>query len=151
MKKMLLVLFLGFLSFNILGCSTFGNKQSNKPLQAIESQSVLRFSDVPVPSGFKILMTESYSFESSGVRVGMLKYQGKAGTEQVINFYKEQMPMYNWDLLNSVAFGNCMLNFERESESCIINLAPKGSLIVITVSLGPKSKGIQKKSGKIIK
>jgi len=90
----------------------------------LEPQSILKFSDVPVPVGLKSLPQQSYSFESSGVRVGVLKYRGKNNPDQIVNFYKEQMPMYNWNLVNIVEYGQRMLNFERENETCIITLQP---------------------------
>ena len=104
-----------------------------------------------MPAGFKLLPQESYSFENSGMRVALLKYQGKASIDQVVNFYKEQMAMYNWNLLNIIEYGERLLNFERENESCIINLSPRGSSIVMSISLGPKSQGISKKAKEPIK
>lgn len=47
--------------------------------------------------------------------------------------------MYNWELLNIVEFGQRLMNFDRESESCIISLSPKGKSITITISVGPKT------------
>lgn len=105
----------------------------------LEPQAILKFSDVPVPVGLKSLPQESYSFESSGVRVGVLKYRGKANADQVIIFYKEQMPLYNWNLVNIVEYGQRLINFERENETCIITLEPKGNNIALIISLGPKS------------
>ena len=125
----------------LTGCSTFSDSKdvnSTNPAM-LEPQSILKFSDVPVPVGLKNLPAQSYSFESSGVRVGVLKYQGKNNPDQVVNFYKEQMAMYNWELLNVVEFGQRLMNFDRESESCIISLSPKGNSITITISVGPKT------------
>jgi len=126
--------------FLLAGCTIYSRDPgiSNTPSQ-LEPQAMLKFSDVPAPAGFKLLTQESYSFEAGGVRVGLLKYQGKADVDQVINFYKEQMAMYNWELLNVVEFGQRLMNFDRESESCIISLYPKGKNITITISVGPKT------------
>jgi hypothetical protein len=112
----------------------------------LEPQTIIKFSDIPVPVGLKNLPNQSYSFESSGVRVGVLKYQGKGNAEQVINFYKEQMAMYNWTLVNIIEYGQRLLNFERENESCIITIEPKGSSVIMTISLGPKSPIAAKKT-----
>jgi hypothetical protein len=118
----------------------------------LEPSAMLKFSDVPVPAGFKILSEKSYSFESpGGMRVGVLKYQGKANPDQVVNFYKDQMPMYNWSLLNVVEYGERLLNFERENETCIISLLSKGKRVTITISLGPKSQILPAKSAKPVK
>lgn len=145
------ILFLIVSFFVLTGCTTTSIK--DKPLGGpalLEPQAMLKFSDVPVPAGFKLLPKDSYSFESTGVRVGLLKYQGKANTDQVTNFYKEQMLMYNWHLLNIVEYGERLLNFEREAETCIISLLPKGNTTTITISLGPKSQ-IPRKSERPVK
>jgi hypothetical protein len=117
----------------------------------LEPQAILKFSDVPVPVGLKSLPAQSYSFESSGVRVGVLKYQGKDNADQLVNFYKEQMAMYNWNLVNIVEYGQRLMNFERENETCIITMDPKGSTIILTISLGPKSQTVAKKAKSPVK
>jgi len=133
----------------LLGCASLSGKdEANQTLQA---QSILKFTDLPVPAGFKMLPKESYSFESSGMRVGLLKYQGKATLDQVVIFYKEQMPMYNWVLLNTTEYGDCIMNFDRETESCIITLTPKGGTSIISLSFGPKSQVLPKKAKQTIK
>jgi len=133
------------------GCSTISNNKPTTNPNLLEPQAILKFSDIPVPVGFKSLPRESYSFESSGVRVGVLKYQGKNNPDLVVNFYKEQMPMYNWNLVNIVEYGQRLLNFERESESCIIALEQKGSTVILTISLGPKSQVAAKKAKSPVK
>jgi len=130
----------------LMGCSTFSDNKGSSNLGTLEPQAILKFTDVPVPVGLKSLPEQSYSFESSGVRVGVLRYRGKNNPDQVVNFYKEQMAMYNWNLVNIVEYGQRLLNFERENETCIINLEPKGSTLILTVSLGPKSQNLTKKS-----
>ena len=150
-KRIFVLGLLGFLVSGLCGCALFPKKNKDMATsQVLEPQMQLRFADVPVPAGFKLLERESYSFENTGVRVGVLKYQGKVNADRVVNFYKEQMPMYNWNLLNSVEYGQRLLNFDREQETCIITLLPKGSSTVITVSLGPKSQ-MPKKATKPVK
>lgn len=134
------------------GCTTISDSSDPKlsGASSLKSQSLLKFSDVPVPSGLKALPLESYSFESSGVRVGVLKYIGKHSADQMVSFYKDQMPMYNWTLVNLVEYGQRLMNFEREGESCIITMQPKGSATMLVISLGPKSQA-QPKKAKLIK
>lgn len=128
----------------IAGCSGMQKQKTSATPGSLEPQAVLKFSDVPVPNGFRFMAAESYSFESSGLRIGLLKYEGKADADQVVNFYRDQMPMYNWRLLNTVEYGERMLNFDREQETCIITLNPKGSAVYITISVGPKAQGTKK-------
>jgi len=152
MKRGILVFTLLYFCFFILsGCVLMPKKDKGAQGPALlEPQAILKFGDIPVPTGFKLLPQSSYSFESAGLRVCVLKYQGKAGPDQVINFYREQMPMYNWNLLNIVEYGDRLLNFDRDNETCIISLLPKWKSTVITISVGPKPQ-IPKKPGKPVK
>ncbi len=129
------------------GCAALskGGKASEGPT-LLEPQAILKFGDVPVPVGFKLLAQDSYAFESLGVRTCILKYRGKANPDRVVTFYKEQMPMSNWQFLNAIEYGERLLNFDRENETCIIRLLPKGNATLITISLGPKSQGLKKSS-----
>ena len=147
------IIFLFSFIFVFFGCASLTGRDDSlsKTPGILEPSATLKFNDVPVPSGFKILPQNSYSFESSGIRVGVLKYQGKANPDQVVNFYKEQMPMYNWDLLNIVEYGERLMNFDRENETCIVSLLAKGNSVTITVSVGPKAQAPAKKSSKPVK
>ncbi len=151
-KKILLLLFFGSFVLWFLGCADIYKKDDlSKTSSLLEPSTIIKFSDVPVPAGFKLLPQGTYSFETSGVRVGVLKYQGKANPDQVISFYKEQMPMYNWNLLNVIEYGDRLMNFERENETCIIALLTKGNSVTITVSLGPRPQISPKKPKQPVK
>jgi hypothetical protein len=120
----------------------------------LEPQAILKFSDLPVPQGLKPLPQISYSFENAGVRVAVLKYQGRANIDQIINFYKEQMPMFNWNLINIIEYGQRLLNFERDNETCIITVQVAGFWnedALVTVSLGPKSQTPARKAKSPVK
>jgi hypothetical protein len=134
-----------------MGCSTLSDNKGTTNPGLLEPQEILKFTDIPVPVGLKNLPGQSYSFESSGVRVGVLKYQGKNNPDQVVNFYREQMPMYNWNLVNITEYGQRLLNFERENETCIITMEPRGSSVILTISLGPKSQIPAKKAKSPVK
>lgn len=151
MKKILVLVCLCSCVLMFLGCAALRKEKSLAGLGLLEPQAVSKFTDVPVPAGFKFLTKDSYSFEAAGVRVGVLKYQGKASPDRVINFYKEQMPMYNWNLLNVIEYGDRLLNFDRDRETCIINLLPKGNTITLIISVGPKSQLSPKKAKEPIK
>ncbi len=141
------------LTIALMGCAGLSGNSDAKSANpgVLEPQAILKFSDVPVPVGLKSLPAQSYSFESSGVRVGVLKYQGKNNPDQVVNFYKEQMAMYNWNLVNIVEYGQKLMNFERENETCIITMEPKGSSMILIISLGPKSQISAKKAKSPVK
>lgn len=151
MKIYLKVFFLFIISCLV---ATLLTSCSTTPGNRLEPQAILKLSDVPIPAGLKALPQKSYSFENAGVRVAVLKYQGKANIDQVINFYKEQMPSYNWNLINIIEYGQRLLNFEREDETCIITVQVAGFWgedALVTVSLGPKSQTLPKRSKQLIK
>ncbi len=153
MRKNILVLaLLGYSIIALCGCAGVTRKDAGPKEEALlEPQAILRFSDIPTPAGFKLLAQDSYAFESAGIRVGLLKYQGRADAEQVVNFYKNQMPLYNWNLLNVIEYGERLLNFEREQETCIIRLLSRGNNITVTIALGPKAVIKPRKSERPVK
>jgi len=133
------------------GCQTFSPGSSGNDA-FIEPAARFKFSDIPVPAGFKTMPQESYSFDNGGVRVALLKYQGKADPDQLVTFYKEQMKMNQWELINVTEFGQRMLNFNNEKESCIVSLLPKGRLITLVISVGPRAaRPIDRKSRETLK
>lgn len=136
----------------LAGCATTTTKSSD-PTQvpALEPAAFLKFSDIPVPAVFKFAPEESYAFQTTGFRAGLLKYNGKAAGEQAVVFFKEQMPLYNWQLLNIVEHGRRMLSFEKENETCIITIDEKGNQANITVSVAPKSQFSPRKTDKPIR
>lgn len=139
------------LTASLTGCAGVNRDAKSNSVNILEPQANFKFSDIPVPAGFSLLPLESYSFQSAGIRVGLLKYQGKAEADRVVNFYKEQMAMYNWSLINVIEYGQRLMNFEREGELCNISLLPKGSATQITIALGPKSTSPAKKAEKPVK
>ena len=134
-----------FYLLTYFGCASIPQKAPEAGGPALlEAQTLLKFQDLPVPVGFKLVSGESYAFEGAGVRVCVLKYKGRSSADQVVNFFREQMPLYNWSLLNVIEYGNRLMNFDREKESCIINIVPKGNSSECIISLGPKSQSQRK-------
>lgn len=134
----------------ISGCAVLPRKTTSVTSYSLEPQAISKFADIPVPVGVKLVPMDSYAFESAGLRVGVLKYRGRVDADRVTSFYREQMPMYNWEVLNIVEYGQRLMNFDRETETCIITMDQKGKLLDITVTLGPKSQ-FSKKSIKPVK
>jgi hypothetical protein len=139
------VIFSTLLILLFTGCATMSNvfkrRQASAPGKALEVSPILKFDDVPVPSVFRILANESFAFQTKDVRVGLLKYEGKADPDEVVSFYREQMPLYNWKTVNIIEYGRRVLNFEKDSQSCVITLDVKGSKITLIIAISPRSKG----------
>lgn len=141
-------------SLLLFGCATIAAREKSDPTQvpALEPAALLKFIDIPVPSAFNFVPEESYAFQSANFRAGLLKYRGRASGDRIIVFFKEQMPMYNWQLINIVEHGRRMLSFEKELENCVITIDEKGNKADLTISVAPKSQiSLPRKSDKPIK
>jgi hypothetical protein len=138
-SRVIFVIFIGLI-LTIYGCSSWPRKTETAASASLELSALLKFDDVPIPNGFKFLPQKSFAFQNDLFRVAMLRYAGKATAEQVVSFYKEQMPLFRWDLLNIVEYGTKTLNFERPDETCTILIESKGSSSRIAISVAPKSR-----------
>lgn len=131
-----------FMSVLLLtGCATSGTVSDDdiKAPKTLDVSTALKFVDIPVPSGFRMIASQSFTFENDVLRVGILKYKGRAKGGQVVNFYKNQMPLYNWRFTNMLEYGRRILNFEREDQNCIIIIEPQGMSTFVTITVAPKS------------
>lgn len=127
----------------LTGCATMPSSQQDTKLEPQEqaklsTANILKFEDVPVPVNFKLLVNESFIFENSYSRIGILKYTGRATPERVVEFYKDEMPLHNWNLVNILEYGRRILNYEKPQESCIITVETSISKTTVTISVAPK-------------
>jgi len=146
MNKKTIMIFSSYVLVLILLCgctTTSGGRFYGRGSSAGESldvASILRFDDVPVPSGFKILGTESFAFQNDVTRVALLKYLGSKNEELTVSFYKDQMPLYNWSPINIIEYERRILNYENASESCIVTIESRGKKSVVIIAISPKSR-----------
>lgn len=140
-KKILSVVIVGLFLFN--GCASFPVQKTSTPPQPLQTAEVLKFEDIPVPRGFKLLANESFAFQTEETRVGLLKYAGSPTADAVVLFYKEQMAQFGWSLLNVVEYGKRILNFDKVDQTCIVTVEPATTKTLITISVAPKSKGLR--------
>ena len=143
--KIFLVLSSCFLILLLVsGCVTTSESRSydkeSDVVPSLDVASALRFNDVPVPFGFKMLEGESFAFRNDVTRVALLKYLGSRSADQAVVFYKEQMPMYNWNPINIIEYERRILNYEKELETCIVTIEARGRKSVITIAISPKSR-----------
>jgi len=126
---------------SLTGCATTSDSglDSADGARMLDVAMVLKFEDVPIPSGFKPVAKDSFVFENDVLRVGILKYAGKAKAHQVVDFYKDQMPLYNWRFLNMMEYGRRIMNFDRDDQSCIIVVEPGRMSTSVSITVSPKA------------
>jgi len=131
----------------LAGCATFPQNESSSDAEknkvTLSVAPILKFDDIPVPVGFRILEKESFAFQNDRSRVALLKYYGGKTADQAVAFYKEQMDSFNWNLINIIEYDRKVLNYDNSEESCIITIQPQGGKSMVTIALSPKSRPIK--------
>ena len=128
-------------AFVLSGCVTMSGRSSKvtNMSQGLEVSALLKFDDIPVPNGFNFIAVESFAFQTKDVRVGLLKYEGKSNPDEVVQFYKEQMPLYNWKTINIIEYERRILNFEKNGQSAVITIDGKGNKSSLVIAVSPRS------------
>ena len=128
---------------HLSGCATTPEGAYSEESEEVVQYSVakqLRYEDVPVPSNFHLIPSESLAVESQSTRISSLRYKGRVNRIRVINFYKTNMSTYGWELINLIESGQTIMNYSNGDEICTIVLTGSGSDITMTISLSPEDK-----------
>ena len=135
----------------LAGCASSSGVAKNRTVvPPLQTAALLKFSDVPVPVGFQFVDNESFAFQNELARVGLLKYAGHPAMDRVVQFYREQMPLYNWTFLNLLEYESRVLNFEKPDQTCIITIGKRGDRTQVTIAVAPKgsaAKTVRRSSG----
>jgi len=111
----------------LAGCSQ-PNSASSGPIR-LSPAPLPHFSDIPIPSGFKLVDDRSMDLVSGPIRLVRHVYQGKADLLAVRDFYCEQMPVGRWREVNrQYEEGLFTLRFEKENEGCEVKFRRRGAL-----------------------
>ena len=84
-----------------------------------------RFEDIPLPPGMNLNRRESFIYETKATKAGLLVYEGKGQMERLANFFKQQMPNYQWRMVSNFELNNVMLIFIKEGWSSVIYITPQ--------------------------
>jgi hypothetical protein len=116
----------GLAALALAGCQsgTLGGSNAGR----ITARPIPYISDVPVPTGFKLVDKMTDDYVSGGVRVVRHEYEGRADRAALRNFYQEQMPTYRWARISDQNIkGEITLRFEKANESCTVVIRPTNS------------------------
>jgi hypothetical protein len=100
--------------------------------------AMLRFNDVPVPETFRFDSQNSYIFENKFTRIGVLKYMTTTSPQEIVVFFKREMPSAGWRLINILEYGQKILTYEKGEESCTINVLPGRTQSTVIISVTPQ-------------
>jgi hypothetical protein len=142
-----------FIVFLISGCAGFNKKKDEKTdntvARSVDAEDPyaaekLKFDDIPIPEKFVINLKESFVFRNDYTRVGIVKYEGPGDINTITAFFKKQMPLFNWELINSIEYRKSIISFLKQSQSCVIiveQLGAFGGSVTFTIASGPRNNG----------
>jgi len=110
------------------GCSSLSAPRTVREREPEMRQPIstsYRFDDIPLPSGMALNRRESFIYETGATKAGLLIYEGKGDMEKLANFFKQQMPNYQWRLVSNFELQNVMLTFIKEGWSSVIYILPQ--------------------------
>jgi hypothetical protein len=117
-----------FLVVGAYGCGdlfSFRTIREREPEKKQPIATSYRFEDVPLLPGMNLNRKESFVYETKATRTGLLVYEGKGEMEKLANFFKDQMPNYQWRLVSNFELHNVMLTFIKEGWSSVIYIQPQ--------------------------
>ncbi|MGB9629132.1 MAG: hypothetical protein ACPL6D_10760 [Thermodesulfobacteriota bacterium] len=120
---------------DLFSTSTLRERSPETPQPILTSY---RFEDIPLPSGMTLNRKESFVYETKMTKAGLLVYEGKGDMERLANFFKDQMPNYQWRLVSNFELHNVMLIYTKEGWASVIYILPQGDEMKrIEIRVGP--------------
>ena len=125
----------------VYGCKDFPSYRTIQEREPEVKQPILtsyRFEDIPLPPGMTLNRGQSFIYETRTTRAGLLIYEGKGEMEKLANFFKQQMPHYQWRLVSNFEINNVMLTFIKEGWNSVICILPQeGEMKRLELRVGP--------------
>ncbi len=125
----------------LVGCVAPMSYKGREATREISPSTALRFNDIPVPETFRFDYQNSYVFEDKLSRLGVLKYITTISPEEIIMFFKQEMPNAGWRFVNIVEYGQKTLTYEKEKETCVINILQGMTQSTVVISITPHQYG----------
>ncbi len=152
-QYMLLALAAAFLLFT--GCSTLQQDDESEPArpasaaqgnpQAVtetyeESNYYYDFSDILVPRELEFKGDESYVFDTSTFKAGVMNFSGRVVNEDLVNFFINNMAKDGWKMTTSLKSDKSILIFEKFNKACSIQVV-KGTIFSKVIIFAVEAKG----------
>lgn len=80
-----------------------------------------KHSDISVPVGYKLVSLQS-KLEDNSDYAEQLSFVGKMDSNQVVNFYKKNMELSGWQILDFSGHQEGMLFCDKLNKSCLVSI-----------------------------
>lgn len=110
-------------------------------LPSLQTAAELRIRDLPVPGGYVYDPRHSMIIEYGSTQAGMIRYEGSAPVGDLIEFYRREMPKFDWTLSTMIEREEIRMFFQKTGMICEITIRPATTLSrksIIQVYYAPK-------------
>jgi hypothetical protein len=133
-RNLLILLVLGVLLLQT-GCQTDPFRKATVPEVGPTALDAEQFDDIPVPRGFRLDSSRSYSYRSGELRKGEFYYSGTRLTPaQALGHYQAEMvrPIYGWSI-TEISEGDGSLAFLKGRDRVVVRCEKMGESTRVSV------------------
>ncbi len=102
------------------------------------------FEDIPVPYELNIDKGESFIYQTSNFKAGVLVLTGRVDPSSVVSFFSVTLPRENWKLLGGFRYHRSIMVFEKGQRICLINVKESPLKTYVEIYVAPMVDGFQK-------
>ncbi len=101
------------------------------------------FEDIPVPYELNIDKDESFIYQTSNFKAGVLVLSGRVDPSSVVSFFTTTLPRENWKLLGGFRYHRSIVVFEKGKRICLINVKESPLKTYVEIYVAPMVDGFQ--------
>lgn len=91
---------------------------------------------VPVPKSMTRNAEKPVEMSLLGFGAGSATFHGDMDTEQIVEFYKKEMPARGWQTNMNVRSGGAMLAYSKEGKTLLIGVSQQDGKTHLTLTVG---------------
>ena len=80
------------------------------------------FPDIQIPAELELVPKDSYVFQGTKTKAGLLVFKGRVEARSVLDFFQVSMPRENWQFKGGFRYKKSVLVFEKPERICLINV-----------------------------
>lgn len=90
---------------------------------------------VPVPKAMKRGNEKPAEMSLLGFGAGQATFHGKMDTDEIVEFYKKELPARGWRPNMNLRSGGAMLGYSKEGHTLLIGIGKQESATVLTLTV----------------
>lgn len=91
---------------------------------------------VPVPKAMTRSADKPSEMSLLGFAAGQATFQGKMDTDEIVEFYKKELPARGWQSNMNLRSGGAMLAYTKDGKTLLIGVGKQGDATHLTLTVG---------------